>query len=147
MKTIIHLVLSDSERNDLARRIERADTKRLVTRNEIIEYVFNLIAQEIVDGRDADYTDSVGGEVHPDLGVPSGDSGVPPRDHPTGERTHIEDEDLGCSDETPDYLTSPSAAGLTDACRDVLEHIRAGEKGGSLNLGWCAGRLLQEGIQ
>lgn len=58
MKTIIHLVLSDEERNDLAKRIDREDTKRLVTRKEVLEHVFNFIAQEIIDGRDDDYDQS-----------------------------------------------------------------------------------------
>jgi len=51
MKTIIHLELSDVERNDLARRIDRDPvTKRLVTRKEITDLVLTLIQDEITTG-------------------------------------------------------------------------------------------------
>lgn len=53
MKTIIHLELSDEERNDLAKRIYRdLDTKVLATRKEVTELVHGLIHEEIERGRE-----------------------------------------------------------------------------------------------
>jgi hypothetical protein len=53
MKTIIHLELSDEERNDLAKRIHGAPfTKLLATRKEITEHVLNFINQELKDAGD-----------------------------------------------------------------------------------------------
>jgi hypothetical protein len=52
MKTIIHLELSDEERNDLAARIRRdPDTTLYATRKEITEHVLDFINQEIKNAR------------------------------------------------------------------------------------------------
>jgi len=118
MKTIIHITLSDVERNDLARRIDRnPDTKRLVTRKEVTELVLALLQQEMEDGRDQSI------EVDPEPERQSnGDSGQ--RRNGGGAQRVSRDADP--SGFTPsrgdeDYLASPTDPGIAAACSRILD--------------------------
>ena len=63
MKTIIHLELSDEDRRDLARRIDRNPvTKRLVTRKEVTELVLTLVDDEVTKGWEST-TDDRGDDI------------------------------------------------------------------------------------
>jgi len=108
VKTIIHLILSDLDRNDLAKRIHRdADTKVLATRKEVIEHVQNFISQEIKDGRE---------QVEEDEGLLFEE----PRVNVMGS------EDFTGATWEPsrgdeDYLAQPKDPGIAAACSRILD--------------------------
>ena len=113
MKTIVHIQLSDGDRNDLARRLERRDTKRLVTRKEVIEHVQNFISQELKDARYETQED-------PDLITPTPEE--PPLLPPT---TRDEEEPVVsrflASRGDEDYLAQPKDADIAAACSRILD--------------------------
>lgn len=133
MMTIIHLELSDEARNDLARRLDRTDTARLVTRKEVIELVHVAIENEIKYGQDADspesgtvdhllkegyaYDHKKSEEVHRDpLGVRRPNCKIDPERpdivFPTSFKPSRGDED---------YLTQPKYAEIAAACHRILD--------------------------
>ena len=125
--------LSDEERNDLARRIDRKDTKRLVTRNEVRELVDALLQQEIKDAEDV-CTDERG-DSGPDNDVRSGSDGHGDSELPGD----------GSEDKYSDYLPDPRE--LERACKRVLEHLQdSREPDGPLNVGWCVSILIAAGV-
>ena len=130
MITNIRLELSDSDRNDLARRLDRTDTARLVTRKEIIELVHVAIENEIKYGQDADspesgtvdhllkegyaYDHKKSEEVHRDpLGVRRPNCKIDPKPERTGDFTPSRGDE--------DYLAQPTDPGLAAACSRILD--------------------------
>ncbi len=135
VKTIVHVVLSNSERNDLARRLARKDTRHLVSRNEVTELVHALIDQELKDGRDDQ---------------PEPDS-IP--DEPTEEADTEQPDDVAaeCIPElVPDASTTlPDATELKKACASAIEHIdrHFDDELYPLNIGWCCSILVATGVR
>jgi len=129
MKTIIHLELSDLERNDLAKRIDRnQDTKRLVTRKEVTELVLALIDDEMRDDHwnTVDIKEKIRGETtearpaakttdHGDPGQrrERGRDKRVPHDMPTGGFSPSRGDE--------DYLTQPRDPDIAAACRSIID--------------------------
>jgi hypothetical protein len=140
MKTIVHIELSDSDRNDLARRIDRDPvTKRLVTRKEVTEHVLALVNDEITLGWEST-TDDRGKELTNGNSIPehastddvhptSGQEGKSGDDSTPGERPSFaqfcNEKDADPNAFTPsrgdeDYLTQPKSTDISAACRRIL---------------------------
>jgi len=145
VKTIIHLTLSDLERDHLSTLWYERST--LVSRNEVTQKVQDYIQDELRRSQNGQAY-----AVH--------DTNER-RDKPTGNDT-IKVEESGesagrtnldgvCHEEeqrgAQDYLAVPTAARLTTACRLVIQHIEENQADDTLNLGWCASILLQTGIE
>ena len=112
MKTIIHITLSDVERNDLARRIDRnPDTKRLVTRKEVTEYTLALIAQEISDGQDIEV------ETAPKISS----AGASERREEVERVPHDAAPEFVPSRGDEAYLAQPRDPGIAAACSRILD--------------------------
>jgi len=126
MKTIIHITLSDVERNDLAKRIDRDPvTERLVTRKEVTELVHTLIQDEITTGWESTTDDrgpqieAVEREREPESNedVPEGGRGevepVPRESYATFIPTRGDE----------DYIARPRDPKLATACSSILDNI------------------------
>ena len=122
MKTIVHIELSDLDRNDLAKRIDRNQaTKRLVTRKEVTDLMHSLVNNEIIEGRYQDGCEDTEAEPEPETpsDADSGQRGI-------GRGTQRVSRDADPSGFTPsrgdeDYLTSPSDPGIAAACSRILD--------------------------
>ena len=111
MKTIVHIELSDLDRNDLAKRIDREDTSRLVTRKEVTELVLALIQQEIEDGRNQEEERGDERHVDPDEPEIKLEGGVPEAHTPAFIPSRGDE----------DYLTQPKDPGIAAACSRILD--------------------------
>lgn len=117
MITNIRLELSDVERNDLAKRIDRDPvTKRLVTRKEVTELVETLINDEARKGWE---DEEVEPEREPESNedVPEGGRGevepVPRESYATFIPTRGDE----------DYIARPRDPKLATACSSILDNI------------------------
>jgi hypothetical protein len=117
MKTIIHLELNDLERNDLAKRIDREDTKRLVTRKEVTDLVNALVQDEVTQGWEST-TDDRGPQKNapPTCEQIQGPEWKPPA--AAGGQIFIPSR----GDE--DYLTQPKDPGVAAACSRILDDTK-----------------------
>jgi len=123
VKTIVHIELSDEDRNDLAKRLSRnpAD-KHLVSRKEVTEFVHSLIHQEIEDGRNQEKEDAVeqtsDGKLRRSSGQerPSGDDPAAPD---MGRLSQVAAFVASRGDE--EYLAQPKDPGIAAACSRILD--------------------------
>ena len=130
MKTIVHIELSDEERNDLAKRIYRdADTKVLVTRKEVTELVLALVQQEVNEGREQEFEEfrEELSDATEQLQERTGSDKVCPG---TGKRSdaggHPEEIGIAFAPSRGDegYLAQPKDPGLAAACSRILDDAK-----------------------
>lgn len=132
MITNIRLELSDVERNDLARRIDRDPaTKRLVTRKEVTELVNALVDDEVTKGWEST-TDDRGPELREDndqstkanpSSKESGDGDRGQRRNGGGAGSVSDDASSGFVPSRGDepYLSQPKDPGIAAACSRILD--------------------------
>jgi hypothetical protein len=131
MKTIIHVELSDLDRNDLAKRINRdPNCKDLVTRKEVTDLVHALIQDEmrndawsVVDIKENEDGQSTKAEPEPEG---KGDGTPRQRGERGGTRSVSDDFDPGIVGFTPsrgdeDYLAQPTFPEIAAACTRILD--------------------------
>lgn len=151
MITVIRISLSDLERGHLATALDDKATSRLVSRNEVEDIYFQAVFTEVQRGQASfrfaveEQDDGNTDEVH------DSDRGRVGQDGESNQPVAASETDGGdCGQERreyEDYLTVPTATGLANACRRVLEHIKEEATTDTLNLGWCASILLATGIK
>ena len=126
MITNIRLELSDEERNDLAKRIDRnPDTKRLVTRKEVTDLVESLIQYEIERGYEDDQSTEAG------TGAEAPVDGNPGQRGDGGGDQRVPDDvtpDFVPSRGDEDYLAQPRDPGVAAACSRILDDAALIEK-------------------
>lgn len=137
MKTIVHIVLTDEERNRISNSLAGKKNSKLVSRAEINQlcqdYIRNIIARGHANDKNQ--------------------SSTPQRtaDQETDEAVRVEPGTTGNSGVSGDLQSDadslPSAPKLAAACRRVIEHIENSEDDDTLNIGWCASILLATGIR
>ena len=132
MKTIVHIVLSDLERNHLAQVWDDRPTKRLVTRNEVTDRVQKHIQEEL-----AQYVFNKSKKVEPGTGAPVKGTakGQPDR---TG--------DLCLPGNNPWESDNVDEVNLERACKRVLYHIALGRDDGTWNPGYVESLIRAQGV-
>lgn len=159
MKTIIHLVLSDEERSNLANWIDNKFSKRMVSRDEVShlcqEHIHGLLqggrgAREIRNELNKSHTDVGRGPSVPESPIRRGGDGIPNLSDPVSSSVAENDISPGGAEpesEEPKWESLPGAAELADACRSVLAHLTLEGKTDTINIGWCCSTLLQTGVR
>ena len=121
MKTIIHLELSDEERSDLAKLLDRNPcTNRLVTRKEVTELTQTLVNDVLKRGLREDNGQTTEVNSEPE-GPSDGDSGQ--RGDGGGGSSVSDDPDTRFIPSRGDegYLAKPSDPGVAAACSRILD--------------------------
>ncbi len=134
MKTIVHVVLSDLERNHLACVWDDKYSSRLVSRNEVTTRAQTHFREEL-----AQY-------AHPDQVIPEPDS-TP--DAPAEGVDEDQPDSVGTECTVEHDGTLPDATELSKACECVIEHISRhfDDELYPLNVGWCCSILVATGVK
>ena len=130
MKTIVHIELSNLDRNHLACVWDDKYSSRLVTRNEVTARAQTHLQKELARYVDQTEPDSVPDE--------------PP------ETTGTEQPDDGGAERISEFVPGslPDATELKKACECVIEHIDRHRENElyPLNIGWCCSTLVATGV-